>query len=50
MRLAAEANELVRPIHNRMPVILPREHEDFWLHSKIDDQRRLLDLLVPYAS
>lgn len=29
--LTTEANELVEPIHERMPVILPRDAEDRWL-------------------
>lgn len=29
--LTTEPNELMAPIHNRMPVILPREHESTWL-------------------
>ena len=44
------ANELVRPIHDRMPVILPKDAEDFWLDSSVDDHRRLLDLLQPYPA
>ena len=31
------ANDLLSPIHGRMPVILPREIEEFWLDSSIED-------------
>jgi putative SOS response-associated peptidase YedK len=48
--ITTEPNELVRPIHNRMPVILPKTSEDFWLDSSIDDHTRLLDLLRPYPA
>ncbi len=43
-------NELVRPIHDRMPVILPKDAEDFWLDSELEDHTRLLDLLQPYPA
>jgi putative SOS response-associated peptidase YedK len=29
--ITTEPNELMRPIHNRMPVILRREDEEQWL-------------------
>ncbi len=48
--LTTEPNEIVRPIHDRMPVILPKDVEDFWLDSSIEDHRRLLDLLLPYPA
>jgi putative SOS response-associated peptidase YedK len=45
--LTAEANELMRPLHDRMPVILGPEAEPVWLdpHAGID---ALHALLVPY--
>lgn len=46
--ITTEPNDLVRPIHDRMPVILPRDVEDFWLDSNVEDHTRLLDLLQPY--
>jgi putative SOS response-associated peptidase YedK len=48
--ITTEPNEIVRPIHDRMPVILPSDVEDFWLDSSIEDHRRLLDLLLPYPA
>lgn len=48
--ITTEPNELVRPIHDRMPVILPKEAEDFWLDSEVEDHARLLDLLKPYPA
>jgi putative SOS response-associated peptidase YedK len=33
-----------------MPVILPKDVEDFWLDSTIEDHRRLVDLLLPYPA
>ena len=35
------------PIHNRMPVILPREYEDLWLDMDIDDGAALTQMLIP---
>ena len=48
--ITTEANELLRPIHNRMPVILPREMEPFWLDHDVEDRDALSDVLVPYQS
>jgi putative SOS response-associated peptidase YedK len=42
-------NELVAPIHNRMPVILHREDEDVWL-DKGADPARLMSLLTAYPA
>jgi putative SOS response-associated peptidase YedK len=48
--ITTEPNELVRDIHNRMPVILPKEVEDLWLDPAVVDHRRLLDILSPYPA
>jgi len=48
--ITTQPNELVRPIHDRMPVILPKDAEDFWLDSAVEDHTRLLDLLQPYQA
>ncbi len=41
-------NDVMRPIHDRMPVILPREHEAAWLGHSIEDAADLSSLLIPY--
>ena len=41
-------NELMEPIHNRMPVILPRDVESVWLDQNITDSHLLKSLLTPY--
>ena len=46
--VTTEANELLRPIHERMPVILPRELEEFWLDRNVIDSAALTDVLAPY--
>ena len=33
--ITTAANELLRPVHERMPVILPRELESFWLDDDV---------------
>ena len=39
-------NEVVKPIHDRMPVILSKSEEDVWL-SKSSDENKLMSLLKP---
>ncbi len=46
--LTTAANEKMRPIHNRMPVILDKTNYDLWLDSTIQSADRLLPLLRPY--
>jgi len=48
--ITTEANELIRPVHDRMPVILPRDKEDFWLDPANEDKEGLLGLLKPYPA
>lgn len=48
--LTTEPNELIRPIHNRMPVLLPPEAYDLWLDPAEQDPARLLPLLRPYPA
>ena len=46
--ITTSANELLRPIHHRMPVILPRNMEGFWLDRSIQDPGALRSVLTPY--
>lgn len=48
--ITTEANELVRPIHDRMPVILPEELETLWLDEEMQDPAALAGLLAPYPA
>jgi putative SOS response-associated peptidase YedK len=43
-------NELLEPIHNRMPVILQPEDEAPWLDTSIDDAAAVLSLTKPYPA
>ncbi|WP_083919488.1 SOS response-associated peptidase [Pontibacter roseus] len=45
--ITTEANDVVRPIHDRMPVILSPEAEELWLDEH-EPQEDLLALLRPY--
>ena len=48
--LTTEANELMQPIHNRMPVILDPKDYDLWLDLEVKKQELLQPLLHPYRS
>lgn len=45
--IVGEANEQVRPFHDRMPIILEPEHFDAWLDPQME-ARLLEPLLAPY--
>jgi putative SOS response-associated peptidase YedK len=46
--LTTAANDLVRPIHDRMPVIIAPADYQPWLDAAVDDTQQLLPLLRPY--
>ena len=48
--LTTEPNELLRPIHNRMPVILAPTAYDQWLDPAVKQTTSLQALLRPYPS
>ena len=48
--ITTSANELLSPIHDRMPVILPRELEPLWLDHDIQDYAALAGILTPYIT
>ncbi|MDE2802944.1 MAG: SOS response-associated peptidase [Chloroflexota bacterium] len=43
-------NDLLASIHDRMPVILPRELENLWLDTEVQEAGVLADVLVPYPA
>ena len=45
--LTTEANELVAPLHDRMPVILSPENYDRWLDPSVTDPAAVRTLLAP---
>ena len=48
--LTTQPNDLVRPVHDRMPVILDPKDYELWLDPDVQDPARLQPLLRPYAS
>jgi putative SOS response-associated peptidase YedK len=48
--IVTEANDLMRPIHKRMPVILPPGDWHTWLESAAHEARFLQNLLKPYLN
>lgn len=45
--ITTEANDIVRPIHDRMPVILARDAVDLWLDPAVHEKEKLLRVLKP---
>lgn len=45
--ITTDANEVLRPLHDRMPVLLPASAWDTWLDPDVDDLDLLAGLLVP---
>ena len=48
--LTTEPNELVRPIHNRMPVIVSPEDYGLWLDPTVENAATLAPVLRPYQA
>ena len=46
--ITTSANDTLSPIHDRMPVILTRDLEDFWLDDSVTDPDALTSVLAPY--
>jgi putative SOS response-associated peptidase YedK len=45
--ITTEANDLLRPFHDRMPVIAQAELMDLWLDPSVREKEKLLPLLKP---
>jgi putative SOS response-associated peptidase YedK len=48
--ITTDANDVLEPIHNRMPVVLPESEWDRWLDPEFNDIDVLQQLLVPAPS
>ncbi|TEU01220.1 MAG: SOS response-associated peptidase [Candidatus Stahlbacteria bacterium] len=46
--ITTEPNELIRPVHNRMPAIIEKDKRKLWLDNAIQNPEDLLPLLKPY--
>ena len=48
--VTTEPNELIAPVHDRMPVILSDEAERIWMDAAIDDPKVLRSVLTPFPA
>ncbi|MGD0383531.1 MAG: SOS response-associated peptidase [Thermoguttaceae bacterium] len=48
--ITTAAGDLIRPIHDRMPVILPPEAYEVWLDPAVKNINAIAALLVPFSS
>ncbi len=48
--LATDANQIMEPIHDRMPVILKPDDFDLWFDPEVKDPNLLKPLPRPYPS
>jgi putative SOS response-associated peptidase YedK len=48
--ITTNANSLTSPIHDRMPVLVPKEQEQTWINENIEDKSFLLPILKPYPA
>ena len=48
--LTTQANELLKPLHERMPVILQARDYEQWLDPSLNEPAPLLPLLVPHPA
>lgn len=48
--ITTQPNELMAPIHNRMPVIVAPDKRKIWLDREIEDPNALMSLLGPYTA
>ncbi len=48
--VTTEPNELLEPIHNRMPVIIKPDDRNRWLDPDEQNPNKLTPLLTPYPS
>ena len=48
--ITTTANYTLRPIHERMPVVLPRSLEKFWLDPALEDPAAITSVLSPAAN
>ena len=48
--ITTESNELLKPIHNRMPVIIPKDKVALWLNPTIQNEKQILPVLKQFPS
>ncbi len=48
--ITTSANDLLKSVHDRMPVVLPRHMEELWLDPSVNDPDMLYSALTPHSS
>ncbi|MBI4699011.1 MAG: SOS response-associated peptidase [Nitrospirae bacterium] len=48
--ITTDANRLLSPIHERMPVIVRKSDHGLWLDQEIHESKKLLSVLAPYPA
>ncbi|MBM4272484.1 MAG: SOS response-associated peptidase [Deltaproteobacteria bacterium] len=48
--ITTEPNDLIQPIHNRMPVIVPKTKEFLWIDPSVQSLNILASILTPYPA
>lgn len=48
--IVTDANDLLKPIHDRMPAIIPPDEYERWLDPECQEPEQLLELLRPYPA
>ncbi len=48
--ITTAANNLLKPIHDRMPVIVPKDEEALWMDPGVLDPKELAAILKPYPA
>jgi putative SOS response-associated peptidase YedK len=48
--ITTSPNRLISPIHNRMPVIIPRDKQSLWLDNGRYEKTELQSLMTPYPA
>ncbi len=48
--ITTQPNEVVSPVHNRMPAILSPDDEQRWSDNSISDPEKILPLIKPYST
>ena len=46
--ITTHANDLVRPVHDRMPVIVPEDRYDLWIDRGVQDVADLAPVMRPH--
>jgi putative SOS response-associated peptidase YedK len=46
--ITTDANDSLKPVHDRMPVIAPPDKYDLWLDPDVQEKEKLLPMLKPY--